>query len=81
MYMVTDILHESGDVRHYTCNASATKQGYRASHCLPQVPEEILTALQWARTHDEEAQRIGQAAQEIATKYLSRAARACYWFK
>jgi hypothetical protein len=46
-----------------------------------QVPEEVLDQLDWASKHDQEAQAMGQAAQQFAVKYLNRKARACWWFK
>ncbi len=46
-----------------------------------QGPEDILAVLDWARTHDPEAQTMGQAAQLLAATYLTREARACYWLR
>ncbi|GIL74228.1 hypothetical protein Vretimale_1982 [Volvox reticuliferus] len=44
-------------------------------------PETILDALAWARSHDEEAHQIATAGQQLAARYLSTQARACFWLK
>lgn len=67
------------------------QSGYRAFyhgllqphvHYVPfwkQVPEDVLPALEWARTHDNEARIIADNAQQLAHRYFSREALACYW--
>ncbi|KAG2485477.1 hypothetical protein HYH03_015752 [Edaphochlamys debaryana] len=44
-------------------------------------PEDVLSAMAWAQEHDEEAERMAAAAQEVALTYLSKRARSCYWFR
>jgi hypothetical protein len=44
-------------------------------------PEDILEAHAWARTNDEKARAMAQAAQDIALKYLSKQSRSCYWLR
>jgi hypothetical protein len=53
-------------------------------HYVPfwqQVPEELLAQLEWAKANDDKAIAIGRAGQEFAQRYISRQARACYWWK
>ncbi|KXZ41246.1 hypothetical protein GPECTOR_608g690 [Gonium pectorale] len=42
-------------------------------------PEDILEAVDWARAHDAEAQRIAAAGQAFAARHLSAQARVCFW--
>ncbi|GFR44982.1 hypothetical protein Agub_g6256, partial [Astrephomene gubernaculifera] len=44
-------------------------------------PEDILEAVNWARTHDSEAHRIALAGQAFAARFLSAQARVCFWLK
>ncbi|PNH12944.1 KDEL motif-containing protein 1 [Tetrabaena socialis] len=43
--------------------------------------DDIVEAVQWARAHDAEARRIGEAARVFARQHLVRPARLCYIFR
>ncbi|KAG1677240.1 hypothetical protein FOA52_013439 [Chlamydomonas sp. UWO 241] len=54
------------------------------THFIPvwkQTPDDVLEAIQWAKTHDAEAKKIAANAQAFAIKYLDKRARTCYWFR
>eukprot|EP00198_Chlamydomonas_reinhardtii_P007475 XP_001696812.1 predicted protein [Chlamydomonas reinhardtii] len=42
--------------------------------------DDILDMLEWAKSHDAEAQRIAQNAQSFAMRHLNRQSRLCYMF-
>ncbi|GFR43854.1 hypothetical protein Agub_g4980 [Astrephomene gubernaculifera] len=42
---------------------------------------DILDMIEWAKTHDAEAQRIAKAARRFAMRHLNRQARLCYIFR
>ncbi|GFR46627.1 hypothetical protein Agub_g8232 [Astrephomene gubernaculifera] len=44
-------------------------------------PEEAETAMQWLASHDDQAQRMAAAAQQVATTFLHKRALMCYWLK
>ncbi|KAG2485476.1 hypothetical protein HYH03_015751 [Edaphochlamys debaryana] len=44
-------------------------------------PEGMLTAVDWARDNDAKAREIAKAGQELASKYLTAEARACFWLR
>ncbi|PNW71171.1 hypothetical protein CHLRE_16g694750v5 [Chlamydomonas reinhardtii] len=44
-------------------------------------PEDILEAVDWARQHDQQAHRIALAGQQLAARYLTSEARACFWLR
>ncbi|GAX76169.1 hypothetical protein CEUSTIGMA_g3613.t1 [Chlamydomonas eustigma] len=53
-------------------------------HYIPvwkKTPDDIVPALEWAKAHDKEAQKIAESAQDFALKYLNKRARTCYWYK
>ncbi len=37
--------------------------------------------MRWAHEHDAEAQRLALNGQVFAQSFMTRKARACYWFK
>jgi hypothetical protein len=40
---------------------------------------DIAEKVRWAREHDEQVQRIGDAARHFAAEHLSLESRQCYW--
>ncbi|GAX77072.1 hypothetical protein CEUSTIGMA_g4518.t1 [Chlamydomonas eustigma] len=40
---------------------------------------DIVGAVQWLRSHDQEAQRMAMAAGSVIRRYVNRQARLCYW--
>eukprot|EP00198_Chlamydomonas_reinhardtii_P010028 XP_001699365.1 predicted protein [Chlamydomonas reinhardtii] len=43
--------------------------------------KDILEAVDWARQHDQQAHRIALAGQQLAARYLTSEARACFWLR
>ncbi|GFR44985.1 hypothetical protein Agub_g6293, partial [Astrephomene gubernaculifera] len=44
-------------------------------------PEQVVEAHRWALEHDEEAERMAAAGQQVALRYLGKRARSCYWLR